>query len=100
MEMEPHWFTNVMAAEDFATTMQEIHTEVQAALSKAQNDMKEQADWHQSPTPDFKTSDQVLMYTHNHSLSKLSDHWLEPYTITKVLPSQNTPYSLENLLHY
>ena len=89
MGTEPHRTTKVQAADDFASTMKSIHTEVQAALSKAQNSMKIQADQRRSPTPDYQIGDQVLMSTCDHSTAKLADRWLGPYKITAILPSRN-----------
>ena len=90
MGTEPHRTTKVVTVDDFVSTMKEIHTEVAAALSKAQDDMKHHADTHRSSTPEFKIGDTVLMSTRNHSSSKLANRWLGPYTIIKILPSHNT----------
>ena len=53
----------VLRAEEFAVKMKEIQEEAQAALRKAQEEMKKQADWHRREVEEYKVGDMVLLST-------------------------------------
>jgi len=53
----------VLRAEEFAVKMKEIQEEAQAALRKAQEEMKKQADWHRGEVEEYKVGDMVLLST-------------------------------------
>ena len=81
--------TKALAAEQFATTMQDTLTQTKANLEKAQQRMKVQADKHRSEAPKYKIGDKVWLSTENLRLTraskKLSERWLGPYDITKLV---------------
>ena len=53
----------VLRAEEFAAKMKEIQEEAQAALRKAQEEMKKQADRHRREVEEYKVGDMVLLST-------------------------------------
>ncbi len=81
--------TKAPAAEQFATTMQDTLAQTKANLEKAQQRMKVQADKHRSEAPKYKIGDKVWLSTENLRLTraskKLSERWLGPYDITKLV---------------
>ena len=50
--------------------MKEVHEEAQAALKKAQDDMKVYADRRRSKAPEYKVSDKVMLSTQNLNIAK------------------------------
>jgi len=53
----------VLRAEEFAVKIKEIQEEAQAALKKAQEEMKKQADRHRGEVEEYKVGDMVLLST-------------------------------------
>ena len=58
------------AAQEFVEQMKEVHEEAQAALKKAQDDMKVYADCHRSKAPGYKVGDKVMLSTQNLNIAK------------------------------
>ena len=63
MGNEPIRNIKVQEVEQFTQTMKKIHTETQAALLKAQTDMKRSADKRRTPAPQYQVGDQVMLST-------------------------------------
>jgi len=80
----------VEKAGEFAKRMKRIHEEAGAALKKAQEDMKRQADRGRKETEDWKKGDRVLLSTKDlvfkeRPARKLVDRYIGPYTIEEVI---------------
>ena len=58
------------AAQEFVEQMKEVHEEAQAALKKAQDDMKVYADCRRSEAPEYKVGDKVMLSTQNLNIAK------------------------------
>jgi len=70
--------------------MKRIYEEAGAALKKAQEDMKRQADKGRKETEDWKRGDRVLLSTKDlvfkeRPAKKLVDRYVGPYTIEEVV---------------
>ena len=59
MGFEPRREGKHPAAQEFMEQMKEVHKEAQAALKKAQDDMKVYVDRHHSEAPEYKVGDKV-----------------------------------------
>ena len=75
---------------EFVERMKKVHKEAEAALKKAQEDMKRQADRGRKETKDWKKEDRVLLSTKNlvfkeRPVMKLVDQYVGPYTIKEVV---------------
>jgi len=75
---------------EFVKRMKKVHKEAGAALKKAQEDMKRQADRGRKKTKDWKRKDRVLLSTKDlvfkkRLARKLVDRYVGPYTIEKVV---------------
>ena len=80
------------AAQEFMEQMKEVHEEAQAALKKAQDDMKVYADHRCSEAPEYKVGDKVMLSTQNLNIAerpthKLTERWAGPYRVTKIVLS-------------
>jgi len=80
----------VEKAGEFVERMKRIHEEAGAALKKAQEDMKRQADKGRKETEDWKRGDRVLLSTKDlvfkeRPAKKLVDRYVGPYTIEEVV---------------
>ena len=80
----------VEKAMEFVERMKKVHEEAGAALKKAQEDMKRQADRGRRETEDWKKGDKVLLSTKDlvfkeRPARKLVDRYIGPYTIEKVV---------------
>jgi len=80
----------VEKAGEFIERMKRIHEEAGAALKKAQEDMKRQADKGRKETKDWKKEDRVLLSTKDlvfkeRPAKKLVDRYVGPYTIEEVV---------------
>ena len=73
--------------------MAKVLEETKCNIIEAQGQMKTQADKHHTEAPDYKVGDKVWLSTTNLHLTctskKLSEHWVGPYIITKLI-SNNT----------
>jgi len=70
--------------------MKKVHEEAGAALKKAQEDMKRQADRGRKETEDWKKGDRVLLSTKDlvfkeRLARKLVDQYIGPYTIKEMV---------------
>ena len=70
--------------------MKRIHEEAEAALKKAQEDMKRQTDRRRKETEDWKKGDRVLLSTKDlvfkeRPVKKLVDRYVGPYPIEEVI---------------
>jgi len=75
---------------EFVERMKKVHEEAGAALKKAQEDMKRQADRGRKKTEDWKKEDRVLLSTKDlvfkeRPVRKLVDQYIGPYTIEEVV---------------
>jgi len=75
---------------EFVERMKKVHEEAGAALKKAQEDMKRQADKGRRETEDWKRGDRILLSTKNlvfkeRLARKLVDRYVGPYTIEEVV---------------
>jgi len=80
----------VEKATEFVERMKKVHEEAGAALKKAQEDMKRQADRGRRETEDWKKGDKVLLSTKDlvfkeRLVRKLVDRYVGPYTIEEVV---------------
>jgi len=80
----------VEKAIEFVERMKKVHEEARAALKKAQEDMKKQADKGRKETKDWKKGDRVLLSTKDlvfkeRLTRKLVDRYIGPYTIKEVV---------------
>jgi len=80
----------VEKATEFVERMKKVHEEAGAALKKAQEDMKRQADKGRKETEDWKKGDRVLLSTKDlvfkeRLVRKLVDQYVGPYTIEEVV---------------
>ena len=70
MGFEPRREGKHPAAQEFVEQMKEVHEEVQAALKKAQDDMKVYADHRRSEAPEYKVGDKVMLSTQNLNIAE------------------------------
>jgi len=80
----------VEKATEFVERMKKVHEEAGAALKKAQEDIKRQADKGRKETEDWKKEDRVLLSTKDlvfkeRLARKLVDQYVGPYTIEEVV---------------
>ena len=80
----------VEKATEFVERIKKVHEEVGAALKKAQEDMKRQADKRRKETKDWKKGDRILLSTKDlvfkeRPARKLVDRYVGPYTIEEVV---------------
>ena len=80
----------VEKAMEFVERMKKIYEEAEAALKKAQEDMKRQADRGRKEIEDWKKGDKVLLSTKDlvfkeRPARKLVDQYIGPYTIKEVV---------------
>ena len=76
-------------ASDFAKQIKQAEEEAKSALRKAADDMARFYDAHRSEAPEYTAGDQVWLDAHNittdRPTKKLSDKWLGPYRVDKVI---------------
>jgi len=84
----------VLKAEEFAAKMKEIQEEAQAALRKAQEEMKKQADQHRGEVEEYKVGDMVLLSTKDlkwqmigRRTDKLTERFVGPYRVKGIVSS-------------
>jgi len=84
----------VLRAEEFATKMKEIQEEAQAALRKAQEEMKKQADQYRGEVEEYKIRDMVLLSTRDlkwkmirRRTDKLTERFVGPYRVKGIISS-------------
>ena len=84
----------VLRAEEFAEKIKEIQEEAQAALRKAQEEMKKQADWHRGEVEEYKVGDMVLLSTRDlkwqmigRRMDKLTERFVGPYRVKGIILS-------------
>jgi len=82
----------VLRAEEFAAKMKEIQEEAQAALRKAQEEMKKQADRHRGEVEEYKVGDMVLLSTKDlkwqmigRRTDKLTERFVGPYRVKGII---------------
>jgi hypothetical protein len=89
MGVEPCWETKVQSVEEFVQRMKKIQVEAEAALHKAQDDMKHYADRTHADAPKYKPRDKVWLSTEDLPIGwpsrKLMEKQIGPYPITKVI---------------
>ena len=79
-------------AEEFAREMKERHEEARAALVKAQEEMKRQADRSRKEAEEYRVGDKVLISTKDflmelmkRATKKLTEKFIGPYMIKKIV---------------
>ena len=80
----------VEKAMEFAERIKKVHEEAEATLTKAQEDMKRQADKRRKETKNWKKGDRVLLSTKDlvfkkRLARKLVDQYIGPYTVEEVV---------------
>jgi len=75
---------------EFVERMKKVHEEAEAALKKAQEDMKRQVDRGRRETEDWKRGDRILLSTKDlvfkeRPARKLVDRYIGPYIIEEVI---------------
>jgi len=80
----------VESVTEFVEKMKRVHEEAGAALKKAQEDMKRQADRGRKETENWKKGDRVMLSTKDLAFKerparKLVDRYIGPYTIEEVV---------------
>jgi len=80
----------VEKATEFVERMKKVHEEAGAALKKAQEDMKRQADRGRRETEGWKKGDRILLSIKDlvfkeRLARKLVDRYIGPYTIKEVI---------------
>ena len=92
MGIEQH-VSKAPSANKLANEMAKVLEETRHNIIEAQSRMKTQADKHHMEAPNYKVGDKVWLSTTNlhltHASKKLSEHWVGPYVITKLV-SNNT----------
>ena len=77
------------SADELANEIAKVLEETRHNIIEAQGQMKTQADKHHTKAPDYKVGDKVWLSAMNlcltHTSKKLSEHWVEPYVITKLV---------------
>jgi hypothetical protein len=88
MGTEPHRYTKVEAANEFANQMKHIHEEAQATMTKAQEEMKQYANYHHGEPPKYEVGQKVWLEMENlnikRPLKKLTKKHSRPYPIVKI----------------
>jgi len=86
---EPTRTGRIEAVDDFLTRMKKTEDEAKSALQQAADDMARFHDRHALEAPSYKVGDKVWLDAHNittdRPTKKLSDKWLGPYLVDKVL---------------
>ena len=79
-------------AEEYAREMKERHEEARAALVKAQEEMKRQADRSRKEAEEYRVGDKVLISTKDFSvelmkraMKKLMEKFIGPYVVKKIV---------------
>ena len=80
----------VERAMEFVERMKKVHEEAEAALKKAQENMKRQTDWRRKEIKDWKKGDKVMLSTKDlvfkkRLARKLVNQYIGPYTIEEVV---------------
>jgi len=88
---------------EFVERMKKVHEEAGAALKKAQEDMKRQADIGRKETEDWKKGDRVLLSTKDlvfkeRPARKLVDQYVGPYIIKEVVSTNVVKLQLPTLM--
>ena len=80
----------VERAMEFVERMKKVHEEAEAALKKAQENMKRQTDWRRKEIKGWKKGDKVMLSTKDlvfkkRLARKLVNQYIGPYTIEEVV---------------
>ena len=88
MGIEQH-VSKAPSANELANEMAKVLEETRRNIIEAQSRMKTEADKHCMEAPDYKVGDKVWLSTMNlrltHTSKKLSERWIGPYVITKLV---------------
>jgi len=92
-------------AEEFVREMKERHEEARAALVKAQEEMKRQADRSRKEAEEYRVGDKVLISTKDFSTElmkratkKLTEKFIGPYVVRKIVSGNAVELELLALL--
>ena len=93
----------VESATEFVERIKKVHKEAGAALKKAQEDIKRQADKRRKETEDWKKEDRVLLSTKDlvfkeRLVKKLVDRYIGLYTIREVVSTNAVKLRLLTLM--
>ena len=93
----------VLRAEEFVVKMKEIQEEAQAALRKAQEEMKKQADRYRGKAEEYKIGDRVPLSTQDlkwqmvgRRTDKLMERFVGPYRVKGIILSNAKELDLLN----
>ena len=102
MGVKPHHHAKVKAADEFTNRMKQIHDEVQAALIKAQDEMKRYADYHCRDPPKYEVGQKVWLETENLKLKrpskKLTEKRVRPCPIVEIKSSNTVQLKLPQMM--
>ena len=88
MGIEQH-VSKAPSGNELANEMAKILNETRHNIIEAQGQMKTQADKHHTEAANYKAGGKVWLSTTNlrltHASKKLSEHWIGPYIITKLI---------------
>ena len=88
MDIEQH-VSKAPSANELANKMAKVLEETRHNIIEAQGRMKTQADKHRIEAPNYKVGDKGWLSTINlsltHASKKLSECWVGPYVITKLV---------------
>ena len=92
MGFEPRREGKHPTAQEFVEQMKEVHEEAQAALKKAQDNMRVYMDCQRSEAPKYKVGDKVMLSMQNLNIAKqptckLMERWAGPYQVRKIVLS-------------
>ena len=86
------------SANELANKMAKVLEETRCNIIEAQGQMKTQADKHCIEAPSYKVGDKVWLSTTNlhltHTSKKLSERWVGPYVITKLVGNNTVELKL------
>ena len=92
-------------AEEFAREIKERHEEARAALVRLQEEMKRQADRNRKEIEEYRVEDKVLISTKDflmelmkRATKKLTEKFIEPYVIKKIVSENAVELKLPVLL--
>ena len=97
MGIEQH-ISKAPSANELANEMAKVFEETRHNIIEAQGQMKTQPDKHCTEAPNYKVGNKVWLSTTNlhltHTSKKLSEHWIGPYIITKLVGNNTVELKL------
>src|SRR6516164_10717971 len=88
MGFEPRREGRVEEVNEFTKRMTKIHEEAQAAMTRAQDAMKQHADRNRGETSIYRIGDKVMISSHNYNINrplwKLAEKLMGPFEIVEL----------------